>query len=184
MRLKRKFFKRSADAVARELLGKVLVRKFPDGSTKKGVIIETEAYMGVEDKAAHSYGGRRTKRTEVMFGKSGVAYVYFTYGVHWMLNIITSKVGDPQGVLIRGVREIGGVGEVRGPGKVTKFFKIDGSFYGEDVVEGERFWVEDRGSLGRRGSKGEEIIATARVGINYAGDWKDKQLRFLLKEKK
>jgi len=82
MRLKRKFFNRSADAVARELLGKVLVRKFPDGSTKKGVIIETEAYMGVEDKAAHSYGGRRTKRTEVMFGKSGVAYVYFTYGVH------------------------------------------------------------------------------------------------------
>lgn len=181
MRLGRKFFNRDAEIVARELLGKFLVRKFSDGTNKKGIVIETEAYLGVEDKAAHSFGGRRTKRNEVMYGKAGVAYVYFTYGIHWLLNIITGDVGNPQGVLVRGIREVGETGEeckmIIGPARVTKYLEIDGAFNGEDVVESNRLWVEED----KDKDIDKEIITTPRIGIDYAGDWKDKPLRFGLK---
>lgn len=172
MSLNRKFFEHDAEAVARQLLGQKLVRVFADGARKEGVITETEAYLGIEDKAAHSFGGRRTKRTEVMFGKAGVAYVYFTYGLHWLLNVVVGKIDDPQAVLIRAVDGISG------PARLTKYLEIDGSFNGEDLAKSKRIWIEDLGvKIGQ-----QDVRVTPRIGIDYAKEWKDKPLRFLLEK--
>lgn len=170
MRLQRKFFNRPAEIVAKDLLGKKIVRFMPDGREISGVIAETEAYTGVEDKASHSYGGRRTKRNEVMYGFAGHIYIYFTYGMHWMLNFITGDKGSPEGVLIRGVDK------VNGPGRVTKYFHLDKDFYGEDLTKSKRIWVEDISLK----IKGSDIKKTPRIGVNYAKEWKNKKLRFLV----
>src|SRR3989304_7434963 len=107
-RLKRDFFARPAEVVAPELLGKFLVRKMPDGSVREGMITEIEAYVGTEDLASHASGGRRTARNAVMYGPPGHAYVYFTYGMHWLLNVVPSRKDDPQAVLIRGLDIVSG----------------------------------------------------------------------------
>lgn len=169
-RLKQAFFSKDAEEAAFLLLGKSLVHKLKAGY-RFGIIVETEAYIGRQDKASHAYGGRRTAKTETMFGKAGLAYVYFTYGMHWMLNIVTGKVGDPQAVLIRGLDT------VSGPGRLTKAFKIDKSLNGEDLVVSDKLWVEDWGFRVPRTAVGR----TARIGVDYAGEWKDKPLRFVLK---
>lgn len=169
-RLSRKFFKRDARVVAQELLGKKIVRVLPGGAKLTSIITETEAYVGIKDKASHSFGGRRTKRNEVLYGPPGHTYVYFTYGMHWLLNIITSKKGDPQGVLIRGLDK------ALGPGRLTKYLKIDKDFYGEDITKGKRLWVESTDLK----IKNSDVQKLPRVGINYAGEWKDKLLRFKL----
>lgn len=169
-KLNRKFFARGADTVARELLGKVLVRRSPDGSREEGVITETEAYLGVKDLACHAAGGRRTKRTEVMYGDAGFAYVYFVYGMHWLLNVVCSTADDPQAVLIRGL-DI-----ASGPARITKKLRIDGSLNCADMVDGKELWVEDRGNRG----KDKDIKTTPRIGVDYAKEWKDKPLRFIL----
>lgn len=169
-RLNRRFFARSAEKVAEDLLGKKIVRVMPDGSILHGIITETEAYVGVEDAASHSYRGRRTKRNEIMYQKAGLVYVYFTYGMHWLLNIVTSEENDPQAVLIRGIDKAGG------PAKLTKYLHIDKDFYGEDVVQSERIWIEEAGVK----IKDSDIERLPRVGIPYAGEWKDKLLRFKL----
>jgi len=170
-RLSRTFFSRGAVIVAKELLGKKLVRILPSGEIKSGIITETEAYTGVEDKACHSYRGKRTKRNEIMYGLAGKVYVYFTYGMHWMLNFVVSKKGDPQAVLIRGLDKISG------PARCTKYLEIDKSFYAEDLTRSKRIWVEDVGTI----LKGGEIKKLPRVGIGYAGEWKDKPYRLMLK---
>jgi len=167
-RLGRLFFNRGAIVVAKELLGKKLVRILPSKEVKSGIITETEAYTGVKDKACHSYGGRRTKRNEVMYGEPGTIYVYFTYGIHWMLNIVTSKKGDPQAVLIRSLDV------VNGPARLTKYLKIDKSFNGKDLIGSKTIWIEGTDI------KYKDIRKTPRVGINYAEEWKDKKLRFLV----
>lgn len=172
----RKFFARDAESVARELLGKVLVRRWEDGREVRGVITEAEAYVGVEDLASHAAGGRKTKRTEVMFGPAGHVYMFFTYGVHWMLNIVCGEEGDPQAVLIRG---IGTLKNINGPGRVTKFLELDGSFYGEDLTTSNRLWVEPP-SLKATASRGK-ILVTSRIGVEYAKEWAAKPLRFLLR---
>jgi len=168
-RLNKKFFERDAKEIARELLGKRLVRLLPDGIKKEGIITETEAYVGVKDKASHAYGGRRTKRNEVMYGEAGKIYVYFTYGIHWMLNFVVSDKDDPQAVLMRGLNV------VSGPARLTKYLEIDKSFYGEALTKSKRIWVEEAIKV-----KGSDIKSLPRVGVNYAGGWKNKKLRFLI----
>ena len=174
MRLKREFFARDAEVVARDLLGKVLVRKFPDGKTIRGVIVETEAYIGEHDLASHARFGR-TKRTEAMYKDPGTIYMFFTYGVHWMLNIVTSKKDDPQAVLIRGL-DI-----VTGPARLTKLLQLNGDLYGRDIGDNKDLWIEEMNNESR--SMNHVIITTPRIGIDYSGDWKDKPLRFLIKDK-
>lgn len=169
-KLNRQFFNRNAAIVAKDLLGKKIVRAMPDGSILHGIITETEAYAGVEDAASHSFRGRRTKRNEVMYKKAGLIYVYFTYGMHWLLNIVTSEENNPQAVLIRGIDKAGG------PAKLTKYLHIDKDFYGEDVVQSERIRIEEVGAE----LKDSDIEKLPRVGIPYAGEWKDKLLRFKL----
>jgi DNA-3-methyladenine glycosylase len=189
MKLKKQFFARGAEEVARDLLGKVLVRKFEDGSIVRAIITETEAYIGEHDLASHARFGR-TKRTEAMYAQAGTIYMFFTYGVHWMLNIVTSKKDDPQAVLIRGARELGksdgsenqDVRRLDGPGKLTKYLELDGSFYGEDITKSKRLWVEKDSSLPLRMTK-YTVTVTPRIGIGYAKEWVDKPLRFVLKIK-
>ena len=166
MRLTGEFFARDVLEVAPDLVGKVLVRRLPDGSELRERIAETEAYRGEEDKGCHASKGR-TPRTELLFGESGRIYVYLCYGMHWLMNVITGGDGQPQGVLIR-------AGELHdGPAKLTKFMQVDGSFNGEPIDGNERLWIEDDGSRPR-------IRTAPRVGIDYAGDyWKSIEWRFI-----
>jgi DNA-3-methyladenine glycosylase len=167
-RLDRKFFERDVLIVAPELIGKVIVRVFKDGSVGRFMITEVEAYRGEEDLACHASKGR-TMRNDVMYGKGGLVYVYLCYGMHWMLNFVTEKENSPQAVLIRGIDNISG------PGRVTKKMIIDKSYYGEDLVTSKIIWLEDAG-------KKYPYITAKRVGIDYAGEvWKNKMWRFVMK---
>jgi len=166
-RLHNSFFLRDVLEVAPDLLGKYLVRKFPNGNIEKYLITETEAYRGEEDLACHASKGR-TLRTEIMYHQGGLVYVYLIYGMYWMLNIVTGNENNPQAVLIRGINDF------NGPGKLTKHLQIDKSFYGEDLNSSNRLWIEDN-----RNQSKLEILKTKRIGIDYAGDiWKNKLWRF------
>jgi DNA-3-methyladenine glycosylase len=162
------FFSRPALAVARDLVGKFLVRRL-DGNDVAAVIHETEAYVGPHDLAAHGSKGR-TPRTEVMFGPAGRWYVYFIYGIHWMLNVVTDRVDYPAAVLIRGA------GQWDGPAKLTKALAIDRSFNAEPVSTASGLWIEDRGYRVPRG----RIRRTPRIGVDYSGDWAAKPYRFVM----
>ena len=165
-RLDSSFFQRDVLNVAPDLIGKILVRKFADGTISRYKIIETEAYRGEEDLACHASKGR-TPRTDVMFQSGGKVYVYLIYGMYQMLNFVTAEENNPQAVLIRGIDGI------VGPGKLTKHLQIDKSFYGEDLAKSDRIWVENDGQK-------HSYITKTRVGIDYAGEWKDKPWRFIL----
>ena len=155
-RLHTDFFLRDVLEVAPALLGKILVRRFEDGNIRRFTITETEAYRGMEDLACHASKGR-TSRNEVMFQEGGVVYVYFIYGMYWMLNVVTGLEGDPSAVLIRGLDDISG------PGKVGKTLQLDRSFYGEDLFVSQRIWIEDSGVVA-------DYTTLPRVGIHYAGE--------------
>lgn len=156
--------------LAKDLLGKTLVRRFDDGREIRSKITETEAYFGSEDQANHASKGR-TKRTELMFGKGGLVYVYLIYGRYWLLNIVTGNVDNPEAVLIRGIEV------VNGPGRIGNLLELDKSFYGEDIGTSDRLWIEDSKLDG-------EIITGSRVGVDYAGEeWKNKPWRFMKKIK-
>lgn len=161
----RSFFTRDVLEVAPELLSKVLVIRSENGLIRRFLISETEAYRGSDDKACHASKGR-TPRTEIMYHEGGRLYVYFVYGMYWMLNIVTGKENDPQAVLIRGLEKC------PGPGRVTKLLGIDRTFYGEDLITSDRIWIED--------SDITPVYKTGpRVGINYAGEpWKSNPWRF------
>jgi len=147
------------------------------GGTKLvGIVSETEAYCGTADKACHSAKGR-TARTEAMFGPAGHAYVYFIYGMHWCFNVVTRKVGEPEAVLIRGVRLPDGT-LINGPAKVAKYFKIDRRFYGEDLVKSKRLWIEN--SMTCNGKRSYRIVCTPRIGVAYAGEHATLPWRFVL----
>lgn len=162
------FFHRDALEVAPELVGKILVRTFDDGTEIRERIAETEVYRGEEDLGCHASKGR-TKRTELLFGESGVIYVYLCYGMHWLMNVITGEVDQPQGVLFRA----GAVHD--GPAKLTKFLGVDGSFNGESFCGNPRIRIEDDGFR-------PQIITAPRVGIDYAGDyWKSIEWRYIAK---
>ncbi|MGQ9621701.1 MAG: DNA-3-methyladenine glycosylase [Bacteroidales bacterium] len=149
------FFTKDVLEVAPALLGKILAVRQPDKIVLRQMITETEAYRGTEDKACHASRGK-TPRTEVMFRRGGFVYVYFVYGMYWMLNVVTGCANEPQAVLIRGIDGS------NGPGRLTRSLNINGTFYGEDMTVSERIWIEDSDI---------EISfeKTPRIGIGYAG---------------
>jgi DNA-3-methyladenine glycosylase len=164
-RLARDFYIRDVLKVAPDLLGKELIIKEENGTLSRYSITETEAYRGSEDRACHAFKGR-TKRTEVMYHEGGKVYVYFVYGMYWMLNVVAGEKDNPQAVLIRGIKGFDG------PGKLTRGLKINGSFYGEDLCVSGQIWIEDTG-------KAYNYITGTRIGIDYAGEpWKDKPWRY------
>jgi DNA-3-methyladenine glycosylase len=172
-RLTRTFFERPTLIVARDLLGKVIVRRI--AAKKCSVMItETEAYIGEKDLACHARFGK-TKRNVVMYGPAGVWYPYFIYGMHWMLNVTTEELDAPAAVLIRaGVVLETGI-PIKGPGTLTKMLRVDGSFYGKSATSGN-LYIEDRGE------RPKKILRTPRIGIDYAGVYKDKLWRFVISE--
>jgi len=133
------FYTRDVLEVAPALLGKQLVRLMPGGETVCFIITETEAYRGTDDLACHASKGI-TPRTKVMFEQGGLLYMYLVYGMHWMLNVVTSVQGDPQAVLVRGVEE------VPGPGRVTRRLGLDRSFNEENLLQSDRIWIEETGA--------------------------------------
>ena len=162
------FYKQDALIVAEKLLGKILVRRWVDGTETRYRITETEAYLGEEDKACHASKGR-TPRTEIMYSEGGKVYVYLIYGMYWMLNFVTENENHPQAVLIRGIENI------IGSGKVGRELKMDKSFYGEDLLTSNRIWLEDAPDI-------KNFETAPRIGIDYAGEeWKNKPWRFILK---
>lgn len=165
-RLTRKFYTRDVLEVAPDLIGRELVLAHTDGSYSRHVITETEAYRGEEDRACHAFRGR-TPRTEIMYHHGGMVYVYFVYGMYWMLNIVTGNRDIPQAVLIRGVEGI------TGPGRLTRSLGIEGSYYGEDLTDSARIWLSEK-------KKELKYITSPRIGIDYAGmPWKELPWRFL-----
>lgn len=153
MKLPREFYSQSALTVAPSLIGKLLCRKLEDGQILKKRITETEAYCGEEDSACHAHKGK-TARTKVMYQKGGCAYIYFVYGMHYLLNVVTGKENEPEAVLIRAVEGF------NGPAKLTKAMQIDKSFNGIDLTE-NTLWIEDDGCKAN-------IKTTKRIGIDYA----------------
>lgn len=167
MKLDEKFYHRDCLEVAPDLVGKILVHKLNDGTEKRLRITETEAYRGTEDKACHASKGR-TPRTELLYRESGVVYVYLCYGIHWLMNVITGKKEQPQGVLIRACE-----GKYNGPAKLTKYLEIDKSLNGLSITGNSEIWIEDDGYR-------PWIRTDKRVGIDYAGqEWIDKPWRFI-----
>lgn len=179
-KLKEGFYQR-ADVVqiSKELLGKYLMTHV-DGQTTGGIIAETEAYAGIRDQASHAYGDRRTSRTEIMYNKGGVAYVYLCYGIHHLFNVVTNKEGTPHAVLIRAIKPHDGmeiilkrIGSDRksktavanGPGTVSKALGIHTRDSGI-ILSGDRIWIEDRGIV----VESSTIIAGPRIGVDYAGE--------------
>jgi len=181
------FYNRPTLKVAQDLLGCFLVRKI-GRKTIKAMIVETEAYNGPNDLASHASKGR-TGRNGVMFGPPGIIYVYFTYGMHYMLNIVTEKQNYPAAVLIRAVEpnltpgpspsEGEGRHKFNGPARLTKALKIDKSFNGLPIYTKKHgIWIESRDTE----IKPSQIKKTTRVGVDYAGRYKDKKWRFYLKD--
>lgn len=170
-KLAARFFHRPALEVARELLGTVLVR----ASRRRPLrarIVETEAYVGAHDLACHASRGR-TARTEAMFGPPGRAYVYFIYGMHQMLNVVTGGEGDPQAVLLRGAVPLDGWdANLTGPGRLARAFGITKQHYGLDLTGDRLFFLRDPGYS-------PKIVVTKRIGVEYAKEWQHEPLRFL-----
>ncbi len=160
--------------VAKDLLGKVIVTKI-DGITTSGIITETEAYAGITDKASHAYGGRRTNRTEIMYAQGGVAYVYLCYGIHHLFNVVTNMQDIPHAVLIRAVEPLKGIDTMlqrrkkeklqpqltAGPGAMSMALGIQTLHTGLSLSKGII-------TLHDEGVKVENIIATTRIGVDYA----------------
>jgi len=178
--------------IARELLGKILVSHF-DGELTAGRIVETEAYNGVADKASHAFGSRRTKRTEVMFGNGGTAYVYFCYGMHHLFNVVTNGPDVPHAVLIRAVEPLIGIEEMllrtgkqkadytltKGPGNVAKALGIT-TKHTAYSLSGDLLFIVDDGFK----TEEESIVATPRIGVAYAAEDSLLPYRFYIKNNK
>lgn len=195
-KVKRSFYERDTLTVAQELLGKYLVRRF-NHSELIGRIVEVEAYMGEEDKAAHSYSGRRTRRNEVMYGEAGHIYVYFIYGMHYCFNIITERVDVPRGVLIRALEPVSGMEAMsinrykkpydelsksqrknltNGPAKLSRAFNITVEQNGMDICGDELFLLEDD-----RNKEIFDIVHTTRINIDYSEEARFYPWRFYIK---
>jgi DNA-3-methyladenine glycosylase len=184
-KLARSFYSRSTLQVAQDIHGRVHLGDF-DGRRLSGRIVETEAYVGPHDLACHASKGH-TPRTSIMFGPAGYAYVYMIYGFYFCLNVVTERKGYPAAVLIRGVEPLENLDFMRqlrnnperdtniasGPGKLCKAMSIDKRLNGEDLL-GQTLWIEDR-----KLDSGT-ILTSPRVGVDYAGEYKDKPWRFYL----
>ena len=193
MKLERSFYERETLTIAKELLGCILVHITPEGSSK-GRIVETEAYMGPEDKGAHSYKGRHTPRMDPLYKTGGFAYVYQLHGYNYCINVVTQKEDIPQAVLIRGVEPVDGIelmirrrkidiskrskfkNLTNGPSKLCQAMGIDTSVNGIDLCGDELFVTSGAGLR-----SDEEIVNAKRIHIDYAEEYRDKPWRFLLK---
>ncbi len=172
--LSKAFYDRDAECVARDLLGKLLVRRV-DHRRQIGRIVETEAYLGPHDLAAHSARGRTT-RTEVMFGPPGHAYVYLIYGMHHCLNVVTGPGDHASAVLLRALEPVSNIDiSASGPGRLCRALDIDRRLNGHDLTTGELVLVEPADLAGHF-----EIEARPRVGVDYSGEWAHKPLRFCI----
>jgi len=177
-KLSRKFYSRPALKVAKELLGKYLIRKI--GRQKLvGKIVETEAYIGPKDRASHAFLGKVTPRNKTEYLEGGHIYIYLVYGMYWQMNITASKAGKPECVLIRALEPLNKVEphSTDGPGKLCRWLKLNKSFDGEDLTKSKRIWLEDRGEEIKR----SRIAASKRIGIDYALEWAEKPWRFYIK---
>ncbi len=180
--LPRSFYARPALVVARASIGQLLVHDSPEGLSV-GRIVECEAYAGPDDRAAHSFGGRRTARTEVMFGSPGFAYVFLVYGLHVQFNLVCAAPDVPEAVLVRAIEPVSGSALMaarrgmsaskkqlcNGPGKLCRALGITMNHYGEDLCQGKLYL--SRGSRSR-------INTAPRIGIDYAGEWAKRPWRF------
>ncbi len=190
-KLPRKFYTRDDTLlVARQLLGQRLVVPNLDGARVSGRIVETEAYMGPEDRAAHSFGNRRTPRTETMFARGGTAYVYFIYGMYYQFNVVTNIESIPHAVLVRALEPLEGIEVMRerrpvkddrnltsGPGKLCLAMGIDRSYNRADLL-GNLIWIEG----GERNIAESEIASGPRIGIDYAGEYVTRPWRFWVRD--
>lgn len=189
-KLPRTFYTRTnVLAVARQLLGRLLVVPARDGTRVSGIIVETEAYRGPQDRASHAYGGRRTDRTETMYRVGGTAYVYFVYGMYYQFNVVTNATDIPHAVLVRALEPVEGVELMRrrrrgqpdhnltsGPGKLCLALGIDRRLDSADLLGG-RVWIEESGSR----VPPSAIACGPRVGIDYAEEWTGKPWRFWIR---
>jgi len=196
VKLDRSLYLKDTVTVATQLLGKLLVHEM-DGKMMSGIIVETEAYLGTEDRAAHSFGGRRTPRNEAMYSLGGHAYIYFIYGMYYCFNVVTGHKGVPEAVLVRALEPVEGldfmaaarykkdyaslstrqrINLTNGPGKLCMALNIDRSLNGEDLC-GRRIYIEDR-------TETPEICSSKRIGIDYAGEDRDLPLRFYIQSNK
>ena len=176
--------------IARELLGKVLFTR-KEREITAGIIVETEAYEGVTDRASHAWNGRRTKRTESMYTRGGTSYVYLCYGIHHLFNIVTNKEEIPHAILVRAVEPVEGINLMlkrrkksimdyslsSGPGSLTRALGISVK---DDMgsLTGGRIWIEDRGIIVKKNN----LISTLRIGVDYAGEHARWPYRFLIKD--
>lgn len=185
-RITRTFYRNEATELARALLGHLLVRKLESGQVLSGRIVETEAYLGITDRASHSFGGRRTKRNNSMWLDGGHVYVYFIYGMHWCFNIVSAQKNEPSACLIRAIEPVTGLNEIyrrrgnkketdlcSGPAKLTKALAIDGSLDGEDLMSSDKIFLRLDQPLSQK-----EIGTGPRIGVEYAKEWAAKPLRF------
>lgn len=163
------FFQDTATTVAKQLLGKQLVRQYPDGTMTSLPIQEVEAYDGFQDLANHA-AKRRIPSNEIMFASGGYFYAYWCYGIHLMLNVVCGEAEYPAAVLIRGA------GKINGPGKLTKFLQLDKGLNGKEAIPKTGVWFVDSGI----NITESEIVATPRIGMSEkAGEWQHQPLRFL-----
>lgn len=200
MRLNKDFFNRDTLIVAKELLGKILVRKI-DGVILKGKIVETEAYIGAIDKASHAYGGKRTNRTETLYAEPGTVYVFSIYGMYYCLNLISEEKDVAAGVLIRGIEPLEGIEKMsqlrykknyeelsnyekknfsNGPSKLCMALGIDKRDNCINSISSEELYVEEDSS----GKEVFSIVESKRIGIDYAEEAKDFLWRFYIKDNK
>ena len=189
-KLPRDFYTRpNVLTVARELLGRLLVVPATDRARVSGIIVETEAYRGPQDRASHAYGGRRTDRTRTMYAIGGTAYVYFVYGMYHQFNVVTNLEDVPHAVLVRALEPVEGISLMRerrrgrsdesltnGPGKLCIALGIDRKLDGADLL-GDRVWIEE----GRGRIPPSAIAVGRRIGIDYAEAWVDKPWRFWIR---
>lgn len=189
-KLPREFYTRSDTLeIAQDLLGKILVVPTETGERVSGMIVEAEAYLGAEDKAAHSYNNRRTNRTETMFSIGGTVYIFFIYGMYFQFNIVTGEAGVPHAILIRAVEPLENIEIMRerrgtmkdknltsGPGKLCIALDIDRRFNGADLL-GHRIWIEESENFST-----DSIACGTRIGIDYSEEYAEKPWRFWIKE--
>lgn len=186
MKLPKEFYSRPDTLIiAKNLLGKTLCSNI-DGMFTSGMIVETEMYCGVEDRGCHAFGGRLTKRTEIMYAEGGVCYVYLCYGIHRLFNVITHTIGYPHAILIRAIQPLNGIDVMlqrinkkkytdqmaAGPGLLTQCLGIDLQHNGMSL-QSDNIWIE-----GEREMEDATIIESARVGMNFEGFYKTVPWRF------
>jgi DNA-3-methyladenine glycosylase len=191
MKIEKDFYLREdVIEISKELLGKVLVTDLGGGITS-GIIVETEAYMAPEDKASHAWNGRRTARTEIFYCEGGRSYVYLCYGIHNLFNIITNKADIPHAILIRAAEPVEGIDLMlhrrkktkkdfsltSGPGSLSLAFGISKIHNNIDIT-GSQIWIEDKGLLVKK----SDIVAGPRIGVDYAGEWASRPMRFTIRD--